>query len=242
MKWPARIFSLLLTCSLLTSSAAAAEPAIPDLAGTWSGITVATMNSRIGPIGGFRTSTTSRLILEIEQEGKNLEISVHTCSVEMNSTNPVVKTSLSDAFVGSLGVVVRPAMIREKDGTFEFVVYRQYSAQGVRLRDLEYETLPEDRSDPRITDQDNDGNPGFTVTVSGLVSGEVYVIQRGWDYLSGPIEDDNHIEGHIQWHSEQRVVAASRSLLNREPSLKRDDDKSRNYFEMTRVEEGSRCQ
>lgn len=242
MKWTAFIITLLFLCPMpVTSVASAAEGEIPDLSGTWSGTTVATMNSRIGPIGGFRTTTTSRLILEIEQDGRELEIHVHTCAVEMDSTNPMVSTSLSDGFVENLGVVVRPAVIREIDGEFQFLVQRQYSAQGVRLADLAQDPLPEDRSDPRLIDQDGDGNPGFTVSVGGMVKGEVYVIQRGWDELSGTIEDEDHIEGHIRWDSVQRVIDASRRLLMRQPSLQPNNERARNYFEMTRVEDGTRC-
>lgn len=82
------------------------------------------------------------------------------------------------------------------------------------------EALPEDRNDPRIWDQDQDGNPGFTVHIElkgeagdAQAGGEIYLVRREIFAYDLTVGDDGTLTGTITDTSEQLVVGASNPVF-----------------------------
>jgi hypothetical protein len=120
----------------------------------------------------------------------------------------------------------------------------------VELDDPMNETLPESAEDPRVIDQDGDGEPGMTVRVEGIISGDIYVAQRNWKVFCGDLvsgdettgsEDAPRIAGNIRWGMDQRVLGASSGLLNRQTDSVPHPDLARNTFEIVPIDPAWGC-
>ena len=60
--------------------------------------------------------------------------------------------------------------------------------QGAHLVMPNSEALPADAADPRVFDQDQDGLPGVTVLIEGILDGSVQVVQRTHTRMVGTPE------------------------------------------------------
>jgi hypothetical protein len=73
--------------------------------------------------------------------------------------------------------------------------------------------LPTTLDDPRVIDEDQDGNPGITINVTGLVGGSIYSVQRQVTSVAAiPVAADR-FEGMLNFVSEQNVLASSPASL-----------------------------
>ncbi len=82
---------------------------------------------------------------------------------------------------------------------------------GVRLDNLETDTLPTDATDPRVFDQDLDGQPGVTLRV-GVDFCEMHVVQRGVKQWKGVVQSATRIAGGGMSTSQQNVLSATTPL------------------------------
>jgi hypothetical protein len=86
---------------------------------------------------------------------------------------------------------------------------------GVDLEDPANEPLPTDPDDPRIADDDGDGKPGVTatITVSEALAGEIYLARREiFAYLVDE-QPDGSLIGSVSDRSEQLMVGASNDVF-----------------------------
>jgi hypothetical protein len=159
-----------------------------------------------------------------------------------------VNTTIPDAFLHSLGVTERTARLElvsgldPSTGTPSLerrIVFRWHTqVLGARLENPENETLPVDAADPRVFDQDDDGHPGMTVRVEimGLISGEVYVVQRNRNRLIGTVISPGFIRGTIEWETEQVILGASSPFLAGGGQGSPDPDPERHFFLARRID------
>lgn len=86
--------------------------------------------------------------------------------------------------------------------------------------------LSMDRNDPLISDDDNDGKPGVTVTVKlfGLIEGEIYIARREIFANEMTLYSDGSLRGNVIDDSEQLVIGASLAFLDtpNNPPQRRD--------------------
>ena len=90
---------------------------------------------------------------------------------------------------------------------------------------------------PGWEDWDQDGNPGVTMNVTGLATGQIYIVTRTWNAWSGTIAagaatfrlaDD--------WNTEQDLLGYNgSSLLTAATSGARDNDASLHFVEFARL-------
>lgn len=241
--WPPLLAVLL--CALL-SATAAGETTMPDTTATdvpsidghWDGLLVTTSTSRLPILGEVRSVQRSRLDIDVAQRGADLQLRIETCSIDIETSSRMVSLTIPQAFVDSIAAVERPAQIETDDGQHLLVVPRIWEVQGVELDDPEADRLPESADDERVFDQDGDGHPGVTVAVSGIIGGEVYVVQKGWNMWRGAI-GDGRIRGALRWHQEQSVLDASSRWLRSDTETRPTRDIQDNYFVMQRRDTGS---
>jgi hypothetical protein len=106
------------------------------------------------------------------------------------------------------------------------------------------DTLPMSPSDPRIFDQDGDGNPGVTidVTLSGGSPIPVYVVQTERDGFSGTVDADGNLAAAVVDDTPQYVVGASNPLLaSAQLTRGADPDTSDNVAQFVRVSSRIDC-
>ncbi len=72
--------------------------------------------------------------------------------------------------------------------------------------------LPTQAEHPDVRDIDGDGQPGFTVVIEGLVSGEVRLVRRERLRFAGSV-DKIRMRGEPDLTVEQNLLSASTSLL-----------------------------
>jgi len=76
--------------------------------------------------------------------------------------------------------------------------------------------LSMDRNDPLISDDDNDGKPGVTVSVTlfGFIEGEIYIARREIFANEMTLYSDGSLWGSVIDDSEQLVIGASLAILD----------------------------
>jgi hypothetical protein len=160
------------------------------------------------------------------------------CSLDLDSSSNLVKMHLPPAFRRALPPVRTNARIAKKGDKTTFTQAAQTLVVGAQLARPESERLPSRKDDARISDPDNDGKPGVTVKVSGIVNGEIYLVQRSTSRLTG-YKTSGGFEGRISFTNEQSILGASRSVLKRPTNAKPDPSRSR--FRLYRARSGTSC-
>lgn len=228
---------MLALCTPNTSLAQAEGSAekVPALAGNWAQVQVTSSLVDVPLMGKSEVQTRSIALLHIEQEASALSIREQVCSLETDPTfGGLVRTEYPQSFVDALSVNSRRADLRWDNGTWRYAESRSYRFEGARLRAPGTERLPSHPADPRVADPDHDGKPGLTVRVKGLVSGEVYMVQRGWSELKGTLLSPRQIEGQVSWDAETKVLGASKRLLNKDPKSRPHPSEQKSFFKMIR--------
>ena len=214
----------------------------PDLNGIWAQKIVNTSLSKIPIVGRVTTVTTSYLRVEIDQDGEELRLDSEVCHLEIDSSQDSVRTIVPPRFVRAMEEQSRRArLVETSDGDAKFVAPSKTTTLGVRLRSPSYENLPSEPDDPRIVDQDGDGDPGVTLQLRGLVSADLYVAQRGSDALRGEVRGNSIIDGLVSWSSDQKVLGSTSIFVKSQPESRPHPDEDRSYFRTTRIDASASC-
>ena len=212
-----------------------------NLSGTWAQLHVQASVSEWPVVGTVHVQNRSTYVVTITHEGSSLKSTAKICSINVVADTTTMKTALSDKFRDSLPDQVRVGAISGGAGSYTVTFPKYTELRGIKLTDPLKDTMPTDPTDPRIFDQDGDGNPGMTVDVSGVATGKIYIIHRGWTILKGTRLTGNRIDGLLEWGDEQIVIGASSPLLKQSPSARPESDPQKSYFKTVRVKDGTDC-
>ena len=147
-------------------------------------------------------------------EGDQLIESEEFCHADQVSDQPI-ETSISDEATQAIKPVSTPVEVTGEPGAWRVVRPGTPTPVGIRLEDPANDVLPTDPDDPRIVDDDGDGNPGITVTVrigDGL-EGELYIARREIFAYDMVQDGPDSMTGTVTDSSEQLVIGASLDLL-----------------------------
>jgi hypothetical protein len=193
-----------------------ADPA-PDLTGLWAWKTV---GSRLMPktalTPAFRTRTISILLAQQTQTGTVVEVKAQYCDqYAEEDTGAVTHVTIPDAYKKTLAQFTRTGTygVQGDGGTASLVMPQFAEVEGAHVADPANGVLPTVATDPQVFDQDADGNPGVTIKISGLVSGDLYVVQRQKSDLLGVATGADRVEGHYGFTSEQVILGSTSALL-----------------------------
>jgi hypothetical protein len=165
-------------------------------------------------IGAIDTVTTSIGIARIARQDDDFVLTEQGCRVESDSGDTVV-TTIPDEIPRSTPPAVAPLEFRREGDALRWSRAEVITLVSVVLADPANDALPTEASDSRVTDQDSDGQPGVTVHVSGLASGDIYVVQRNRvAYEGGIVEADGRFVALAADASDQSVIGASNPMLN----------------------------
>ncbi len=240
--WPHLLIALVVIAASLTVGGEATE-ALPDLSGSWVMLQVTTDIVEY-PLVGQRTRVNVLVLrLQIDQSGTSLTIREAHCVADLDDGTELVRTEITEAFLRSLSTEGRSAELQRADTGWHFVFPWGTEVHGARLEDPVNDPLPSGPEDPRVFDQDGDGNPGVTVRLSilGLVSGEVYAVQRLSKHLKGDVVSDDHLVGLIDWSNEQVRLAATDAFLMTGGDAEVHPDPERSYFIARRIHPELTC-
>jgi hypothetical protein len=92
-------------------------------------------------------------------------------------------------------------------------------------------------SSPGWQDWDNDGLPGYTMNVTGLTTGQLYISSRRWNEWSGTIDaGSNTFTLADDWEADSDLLGYNgSSLLTENSSATRDNDASLHFVTFARL-------
>jgi hypothetical protein len=136
------------------------------------------------------------------------------CFSEHRSDQPI-SVQMSDA--ATQAIRPEPVAVAVTTDGEDVSVARPFTPTGigVELEDPANDPLPTDPNDPRIVDDDGDGNPGVTarVEVSPELSGEIYLARREIFAYEVALQPDESLTGHVIDESEQLIIGASNPVF-----------------------------
>jgi hypothetical protein len=189
-----------------------------ELSGSWVMAQLATSVARIPVIGEVHSASRLISVHQLRQERERLYGAGKLCKLELDSGSWFVRVRLPPATQAQLPAPWIDARIgQDARGSRSFWQARQLLVVGARLADPLAEPLPRAADDPRVVDEERDGQPGMTIEIGGIVSGRVYIAQRSWTELSGQAAGDDAFAGRLRFGNEQVVLRASSSRLARAP-------------------------
>ncbi|MBU1069581.1 hypothetical protein KJ975_08440 [Myxococcota bacterium] len=214
---------------------------VPDLAGTWAHIQLNGSLMNMPMVGVVNNKLISLVLVTMTQDGTTLSASEDVCDIKIESTTTMVTTIIPQAFVESMEPILKPVILSWNGNAWVYNQPPSWAVQGIHLENIETDVMPTDQSDPRIFDQDLDSHPGLTVSVTGLLSGDIYVIQRGWNAMLSRELTTDHVFGYLTWENEQIVLDATNDIL-KDPIVQTvDPDETKSWFEFVRVDPGTTC-
>ncbi|MEQ8978024.1 MAG: hypothetical protein RL846_08855, partial [Deltaproteobacteria bacterium] len=159
------------TLGLMLSLAATAPP---DVTGLWVRAQRTTTVVDVPVLGDTEVETVAIAIVDVRRVGDEYRMTEKVCAIESESVHGVVRTVYPRAFVVALSGHDKPLRIERAES-------------GLRWIEPRYERVVGEG------DQDSDGHPGVTVRIEGLVDGEVYVKQVGWQASEGRFVGDDRV-------------------------------------------------
>ena len=141
------------------------------------------------------------------------------CFSEQRTDQPI-ETSLSDAATQAIKPPPAPVEVDVVDGVLRIRRAATPTPVGIRLDDPANEPLPTDPEDPRIVDDDGDGNPGITVNirVTDDITGELYIARREIFAYEAFLTEPDVMTGTVTDNSEQLVIGASDPIFASSPA------------------------
>lgn len=221
----------------------APDPDLPVAPGVYASRQYVSNRALTRPANRYlRVQTTSYLLHRVTEEEGRLLVESTYCHVEQEPLGRV-RTELGPEFVGAMPSWVAPLEPDpEGDSPGAVRVPDHTIVLGADLEDPERDPLPDDDEDPRVTDPDGDGHPGISVQVDGLVSGQVYLVQRLVRGLRGVAEANGRMAGNVTGTGDQAVIGASNGILRTfTPTFEHNPDPKRNTFVWVPVPAEATC-
>lgn len=229
------------------SSATSCEPEgaadVPDVSGLFAYYEV---TSRLVVVPGFsdpfHTRVVTLLLVDQTLTGQDVAFNAEYCDHYTEDPDLAVHVVIPKAYTDSLPPFTRPGTYAKTGGAYRLALPELYQVEGATLADPVNEALPTAPDDPRVVDQDSDGKPGLTLRLTGLVDGEIYVVQRGFTKVDGGPQSADELKGPVTFESEQVILASDPPTIKDLASqATTDNTPCASYFRMVRVPAGSDC-
>jgi hypothetical protein len=186
-------------------------PEVPgaELAGRWAHYDVVAYEDPL-----MKTMIISYGFTDFAVEGDQLIESEEFCHADQVSDQPI-ETSISDEATQAIKPASTPVEVAGDAGAWQVERPGTPTPVGIRLEDPANDVLPTDPNDPRIVDDDGDGNPGITVVIraGGEVFGELYLARREIFAYDMVQDGPDSMTGTVTDSSEQLVIGASTPIL-----------------------------
>jgi len=140
-----------------------------------------------------------------------------------------------------------PVLINNTDKIYKMEPGRSFQTdtvldvRGARLPDPLNTPLPDYENLEYVFDQDRDQKPGMTVYVAGVLTGEVYNVQRWWVKYNVKVHDTDRLSGLIDFGSEETIVGASNKIFLTKMKVVPHHQKDRSYFRAIRLKNDADC-
>lgn len=180
--------------------------------------------------------TTSHLLVLLTRDETAVSWSETLCGVSSTETFGNL-IEYPAAFIETMPARERSGTLSSTSTGASFSTEVFTDVNGALLDDPESDPLPEE-GDSTAFDQDEDGEPGISLSVTNtfLGQGEVYAAQRRWTRLTGEVVEDGRIEGYVDTDAEESILGASTSWLTiPTPAPIPDPEPTHSYFILQRL-------
>jgi hypothetical protein len=219
---------------------ALAEEIEDDVVGFYAGKMVVATRQEVPLLGPTDATTTSFGLATITRNGDVFELTETGCRVEASSSGAVT-TVIPDVIPETTPPAVSELAFARQGDEIVWSRPELITLIGVELDDPDGDELPTSGDDPRVFDQDQDSHPGVTVMVSGLASGDIYVVQRNRAAYAGTLVGAGRLSGLVTDGSDQSVVGSSNAVLDQNIPTQPHDDPSLSTVDLVRVDESYDC-
>ncbi|MBM4359960.1 MAG: hypothetical protein FJ096_17795 [Deltaproteobacteria bacterium] len=233
------VFPLSLVAFVTVASSPARASERGPFTGRWAFQQVTTTVAEVPVVGKVYATTTAISVHKLKHKGERLKGKGRLCKLDLDSGSAFVKTIMPAALLKALPPPRIDARLADESGGLHFSQARQTIVLGAKLDNPVGDALPRVLTDPRVFDQDEDGEPAVTVRVSGIVTGDIRVVQRSWTELVGERVSPERIEGSIRFGNEQAILDATASMLKSPPASTPDFARSR--FKLVRLPDKATC-
>jgi hypothetical protein len=211
-----------------------------DVVGVYAGKMVVATLQELPLLGPAESTATSFGLATIARNGEGFELTETGCRIEVSSTGAVT-TTIPDVIPETTPPAVSELAFAMQGDDIVWSRPESVTLIGVDLDDPVNDELPTAGDDPRVFDQDQDSNPGVTVMVSGLASGDIYVVQRNRAAYGGRLDGPGRLSGLVSDSSDQSVVGSSNPVLNQNIPTEPHEDPSLSTVELVRVDDSYDC-
>jgi hypothetical protein len=193
------------------------KPALPgmtDVSGTWVIRAVATQIVTAPIVNTLRPQTVFYILTSLAQSGTSVIATGWYCDrAEIDQPGSLTTVVIPDQWAHTEKPVSRVGTFAVDASGVPILTFPTLVELAGAVADATTDALPVDVSDPRVIDEDHDGHPGITVTLTGVVSGSLYVVQRQTTAIAAiPVASDR-FEGKLDFTSEQKVLDSTSPVL-----------------------------
>ena len=185
---------------------------LANLVGTFASKSHMSTLSEAPLVGEVNSTTIAYALVQVTQNGNEVTTNAIVCGIDMDSGSTFITMTIPQAFINSLDPVVGHGQLQEAGGSVGIVTDEAADVRGWHPNDPWTDELPTEPDDPRVYDQDNDGNPGLTVLIDGLVDCESYVVMRDISSSEGTVLSDDRVESLVTFTSDMYLVGSTSNV------------------------------
>jgi len=186
---------------------------VTSISGTWVIRALATQQvSAIGTI--LYPQTLFYMLTTMNQSGSTVVANGVYCDrAEIDQPSSRVTVVMPDKWAHTQKVVNRSGTLAMGAGGISVLNFGPLVELAGAVPGPDTDALPTTVTDPRVIDEDQDGNPGITINITGLVTGSLYSVQRQVTSIAAiPVAPDR-FEGVLSFISDQKVLDSNPVLL-----------------------------
>jgi len=217
---------------------------LEDVSGKWAYLEVQSLLVTSSLTGDFNNQVVSLQLFDVTQTGSELSIASTWCDRFIVDPDAPVRAVLPEEFVAALqDATLDGSHSQDGDGVWHFEIPEWYQMQGAQLDDVTNpELIPTEPDDPAVVDQDQDGQPGMTVELQGIMQGATYVVQWSRISLDGIPVSADRIQGLLDFDAREIVLASDPALIRDlvEPSTPAADPCA-SFFILVRLPADADC-
>jgi len=188
---------------------------VPDLSGVWVAKLTGAQIVTSGFTSPIHNQNVYYQLLTVEQAGNSITIDGRYCDrTEVNDPNASVPVLIPDAWAHTETVVHRTGEITPSATGYSVLTLPELDEViGANLASAT-DALPTAADDPRVYDEDSDGQPGITIRLGGaLNNGSVYSVQSQATTVNAVAVSSSRLEGALTFTSNQTVLASNPSTI-----------------------------
>lgn len=185
---------------------------MPDLSGTWVMRLTGSQAVSAPIVGIVHTKTEFYILATLAQNGTDWVANGRYCDrVEKDPSTNIVRVIIPAPWAHTEKPVTRSGgkLALASDGPWVLTFPPLVETAGAVLAS-DSDPLPTAADDLRVIDEDGDGHPGITVSLSGQsLSGDLYSVQKQMTSITAIAVAQDRVEGALAYSSLQNVLSSN---------------------------------